>query len=147
MCHLDDEKCVDRMSAEFVVLVALFLAVAITAKYVTSFQIRTLVDALKRRDREIDLMYAQLDGPDQEREVTERVVVQVCEQRRWSVTRCDLMAEELLRAQRRRPRARPVIVDPFEREKTPVWQPESELPVHTRGSRSLSGSSGSHGLI
>ncbi|HCL31242.1 MAG TPA: hypothetical protein DIC52_22805 [Candidatus Latescibacteria bacterium] len=77
----------DRMSAEFVVLVALFLAVPITAKYVTSFQIRTLVDALKRRDREIDLMYAQLDGLDQEREVTERVVVQVCEQRRWSVTR------------------------------------------------------------
>ena len=75
------------MSAGFVLLAALFLAVPITVKYVTSFQIRALMDGLKRREREIDLMYAQLDGLDQEREVIERAVMQVYEQRRWSTTR------------------------------------------------------------
>jgi len=80
------------MSAGFVVLAALFLAVPITAKYVTSFQIRTLMDGLRRREREIDLMYNQLDGLDQEREVIERAVMQVYEQRRWATTRRDLMA-------------------------------------------------------
>ncbi|MFP6590186.1 MAG: hypothetical protein VCE12_06660 [Candidatus Latescibacterota bacterium] len=117
------------MSAGFVLLAALFLAVPITVKYVTSFQIRALMDGLKRREREIDLMYAQLDGLDQEREVIERAVMQVYEQRRWSTTRRDLMAEELQRAERRRPRPRrtPVSEDRFEPEMPPVWQPEAEL--------------------
>lgn len=116
------------MSAQFVVLAALFLAVPITAKYVTSFQIRTLMDSLKRRDRDIDLMYAKLDGLDQEREVMERAVVQVYEQRRWSATRRDLMAEELQRVARRRPRPRPVATaeERFEAEMPPVWEPEFE---------------------
>ena len=117
------------MSAGFVLLAALFLAVPITVKYVTSFQIRALMDSLKRREREIDLMYAQLDGLDQEREVLEHAVMQVHEQRRWSTTRRDLMAEELQRAERRRPRPRRTAVseDYFEPEMPPVWQPEAEL--------------------
>jgi hypothetical protein len=117
------------MSAGFVVLAALFLAVPITAKYVTSFQIRTLMDGLRRREREIDLMYNQLDGLDQEREVIERAVMQVYEQRRWSTTRRDLMAEELQRAERRRPRPRRASVteDRFEPEMPPAaWQPETQ---------------------
>jgi hypothetical protein len=116
------------MSAGFVLLAALFLAVPITAKYVTSFQIRTLMDGLRRREREVDLMYAHLDGLDQEREVIERAVMQVYEQRRWSTTRRDLMAEELQRAERRRPRPRPTSVteDRFEPDLPPVWQPEAQ---------------------
>ncbi|HJP33150.1 MAG TPA: hypothetical protein QGF95_21605 [Candidatus Latescibacteria bacterium] len=115
------------MSAEHVLLAALFLAVPITAKYVTSFQIRTLMDGLKRRDREIDLMYARLDGLEQEREVIEGAVLQVFEQRRWSTTRRDLMAEELQRTQRRRPRPRraPAVEERFEPEMPPVWEPET----------------------
>ncbi len=116
------------MSAGFVLLAALFLAVPITAKYVTSFQIRTLMDALKRRERDIDMMYARLDGIEQEREVIERAVLQVYEQRRWSATRRDLMSEELQRTQRRRrrPRAAVAMEEPFEPETPPVWSPDLE---------------------
>lgn len=114
------------MSAEFVLLAAVFLSLPITAKYVTSFQIRTLMDGLKQRERDIDRLYARLDGLEQEREVTERAVLQVYEQRRWSATRRDLMAEELQRAERRRPRPRPVpiVEEPFEPEVPPVFVEE-----------------------
>ena len=114
------------MSAEFVLLAAVFLSLPITAKYVTSFQIKTLMDGLKQRERDIDRLYARLDGLEQEREVTERAVLQVYEQRRWSATRRDLMAEELQRAERRRPRPRPVpaIEEPFEPQVPPVFVEE-----------------------
>lgn len=116
------------MSAEFVLLAALFLAVPISAKYVTSFQIRTLMDALKRREREIDMMYARLDGLEQEREVIERAVEQVYEQRRWSATRRDLMSEELQRTRRHRPRPRPakIVEERFEMAMPPVWVAEMD---------------------
>jgi hypothetical protein len=116
------------MSAEFVLLVALFFDVPISAKYVTSFQIRTLMDSLRRREREIDVMYARLDGLEQEREVIERAVVQVYEQRRWSTIRRDLMSEELHRARRRRPRPRPasIVEEQFEPKMPPVWEPEMD---------------------
>jgi hypothetical protein len=118
------------MSAEFVLLAALFVAVPIAAKYVTSFQIRALMDALKRRERDIDMMYDRLDGVEQEREVIERAVLQVYEQRRWSATRRDLMAEELQRSRRRRPRPRPTVVEEsFRPEMPPVWEPEPEVEM------------------
>lgn len=110
------------MSAGIAVLAALFLAVPISVKYVTSFQIRTLMDALRRREREIELIYARLDALDLQREVVERAIGQVHEQRRWSATRRNLIAEELERVRRRAPVIRPR----FEPEAPPVWEPELE---------------------
>ena len=113
------------MSAEIILLAALFLAVPISAKYFTSFQIRSLFEALRRREHDVDLMYARLAALDYERQVVERAVGQVLEQRRWSATRRDLIAEELIRVRRRRP---PVVHTdvPFEPEAPPVWEPEPE---------------------
>lgn len=113
------------MSTEFILLSALFLAVPVTAKTVTSFQIRELLDALKRRERDIDALYNKLDGLEQEREVIVRAVLQVDEQRRWSRTRRDLMAEELQRARHRsRPRrAVRIVEDDFVPETPPSWEP------------------------
>lgn len=113
------------MSAEIILLAALFLAVPISAKYFTSFQIRSLFEALRRREHDVDLMYARLAALDYERQVVERAVGQVLEQRRWSATRRDLIAEELIRVRRRRP---PVVHTdvPFEPEAPLVWEPEPE---------------------
>ena len=113
------------MSAEIVLLAALFLAVPITAKCVTAFEIRGLMDGLRRREREIERLYAHLDAIEQEREVIEGAVLQVYERRRWSATRRDLMAEELQRARRRRPRAARADDRPLGPHTPPVWQPEN----------------------
>ena len=111
------------MSAEIVLLAALFLAVPISAKYVTSFQIRSLMDSLRKRERDIDLMYARLDALGHEREVVEGALGQVLEQLRWSTTRRDLMAEELTRVRRRR--TAPPPLPAFEPDTPPVWEPQS----------------------
>ena len=67
----------------------------------------------------------EIDG-----EVIERAVLQVYEQRRWSATRRDLMAEELQRSRRRRPRPRPTVVEEsFRPEMPPVWEPEPEVEM------------------
>jgi biopolymer transport protein ExbB/TolQ len=119
------------MSTEFILLSALFLAIPVTAKTVTSFQIRELLDALKRRERDIDALYNKLDGLEQEREVIVRAVLQVDEQRRWSRTRRDLMAEELQRARHRsRPRrAVRIVEDDFVPDTPPSWEPPAGLDL------------------
>lgn len=119
------------MSTEFILLASLFLAIPITAKTVTSLQIRELMDGLKRRERDIDVMYSRLGGLEQEREVVINAIVQIDEQRRWSQTRRDLMAEELDRT-RRRARTRrvmPVVDESFEPETPPIWEPPEGVDV------------------
>jgi hypothetical protein len=114
------------MSAEIVLLAALFLAVPISAKYVTSFQIRSLMDSLQQSEHDIESMHNRLDAIEYERQVVEGALGQVLEQVRWSTTRRDLMAEELIRARRRRTPVAPVPTpEPFEPETPPVWEPES----------------------
>ena len=81
--------------AGFIILSALFLAVPVSVKYLLAFQTRTLVEALKRREREVQLLVAQLQATEQESRVVGRVVRHVAIQRRQAHDRRELMSDRL----------------------------------------------------
>ena len=118
------------MGVEHIFLASLLLAVPISARYITAFQMRTLQDRLRHREREIETMLAHLRGMRQEELITRRASHQVHDQRRWADTRRQIMAMELERV--RQPTA-PVAPEPedvpsFEPEIPPEWTAEGLRP-------------------
>ncbi|MBT4100426.1 MAG: hypothetical protein HOM68_03400 [Gemmatimonadetes bacterium] len=117
------------MGVEHIFLASLLLAIPISARYVTAFQLRTLQDQLHHREREIETMLAHLKGLRHEELITRRASHQVTKQQRWAGTRRQIMAMELERVRR------PVAVTEteaaesgFEPEIPPEWTPEGLRP-------------------
>jgi hypothetical protein len=81
--------------AGFILLSALFLAVPVSVKYLLAFQTRTLVEALRLREREVQLLVARLQATEQECRVVGRAVRHVAIQRRQAHDRRELMSERL----------------------------------------------------
>ncbi len=117
------------MGVEHIFLASLLLAIPISARYVTAFQMRTMQDQLLRREREIESMLSHLKGLRQEELITRRATHQVTNQHRWAGTRRQIMAMELERL--RQPVAA-AVSEPegsrFEPEIPPEWTPEGLRP-------------------
>ncbi len=84
----------------FILLSALLLGVPIGVKYLLAFQTRHLVDTLKRQERKVQLLSAQLEAIKQESIVTGRAVRQMNNQRCQAQTRRAMIEEELGRVRR-----------------------------------------------
>lgn len=84
----------------FILLSALLLAVPIGIKYLLAFQTRHLVGTLKRQEREVQLLAAQLEAIKQESMVTGRAVRQINSQHRQAQTRRETAEKELGRVRR-----------------------------------------------
>ena len=83
------------METKAVLLVAAFLAVPISIKYLLAFETRSMLEALKHREKEVRLLTAQLQALEQEYRVVQRATVQIQTQRRRAHTQRG-MAEERL---------------------------------------------------
>ena len=83
------------METKAVLLAAVFLAVPISIKYLLAFEVRSMLEALKDREREVRLLSAQLHALEQEHRVVQRATVQIQTQRRRAQTQRG-MAEERL---------------------------------------------------
>ncbi|MEW6755061.1 MAG: hypothetical protein AB1505_29375 [Candidatus Latescibacterota bacterium] len=80
----------------FILLSAGLLCVPVTVKYCLAFRTRQLVDALRRQERKLQALEAQLEALEQESLVTGRALRQVEGLRRQAEARRGL-AEERLR--------------------------------------------------
>lgn len=89
-----------RMETKAILLAATFLAIPIFVKYLLAFETRSMLEALKHREREVRLLTAQLQALEQEHRVVQRATVQVQTQRRRAQTQRGMAEERLEHALR-----------------------------------------------
>jgi len=87
----------------FILLSAFFLAIPVGVKYLLAFQTKILVETLKKQEREVQRLAAQLEVVEREKVVMGRAVRQVENQRRQAHTRRERVEEELERTRRGAP--------------------------------------------
>jgi hypothetical protein len=83
--------------AGFILLSALFLAIPVWIKYLLAFQARELIATLKRQEREVQILTAQLRATDREFVVVNRAFRQVETQHRHARTRREIAQDRLTR--------------------------------------------------
>ena len=84
----------------FVLFSAFLLAVPVSIKYLLAFQTRHLVGILKRREREVQQLAAQLEAMERESLVVSRAVRQVDGQRHQARVRRQRVGDKLEQTKR-----------------------------------------------
>ena len=84
----------------FVLLSGLLLSVPVGAKYWLAFQARQMFRQMKRQEREVERLTAQLEAIEQETVVLSRALRQVERQRNQARIRRDLVEERLEQVRR-----------------------------------------------
>jgi hypothetical protein len=79
----------------FILLSALFLSVPLGIKYLIAFQTRHLLDDLKTREREVELLAAQAEALERQTVVMRRAVDQVGSQHRQVQARREMLEEKI----------------------------------------------------
>ena len=85
----------------FILLSALFLSVPLGIKYWIAFQARHLLDDLRAREREVELLAAEAKALDSQKLVMRRAVHQVSSQGRQVGARREILAEKIAAMQHR----------------------------------------------
>ena len=79
----------------FILLSALFLSVPLGIKYLIAFQTRHLLDDLKTREREVELLAVQAEALERQTVVMRRAVDQVGSQHRQVQARREMLEEKI----------------------------------------------------
>lgn len=85
----------------FILLSALFLSVPLGVKYWIAFQTRHLLDELRSREREVELLAAQAKALDSQKLVMRRAVHQVSSQERQAQVRREILSDKIAAMQHR----------------------------------------------
>jgi chromosome segregation ATPase len=81
----------------FILFSALFLSIPLGVKYLLAFQTRHLLERLKKGEKEVQYLGAQLEALESEKVVLRRVLRQVERRRRQARSRLELTEERLER--------------------------------------------------